>query len=320
MIALSLAKYLIQKINRKHWVLQNLVDLGAHHDRELSKKGGNPKVTVIIPTRDKADLLRSCISSFRRLTEYSDIELIIVDNQSKEPATITYMAELEASGVLVLKYNKRFNYSAICNLAAENASGDYLCFLNNDTQATTPNWLTCMVEHARQPGVGIVGAVMTFPDGRLQHMGVALEYTGVAGHPGRQEPIFEDFPETCYEVSAVTFACAVVSASKFREVGGLDPRFPVAFNDVDISIRAKKAGYRNVVCTEAHLIHQESQSRKRAASPGGFAQAARDVFLLLRKHQYSLSENFFARRILSNKPSKERDPQSPENHSKPQNK
>jgi GT2 family glycosyltransferase len=304
LIVVALAKYISRKIERQNWTLQNLVDLGAHHHRNHSKNSDTPKVTVVIPTRDKVDLLRTCISSLTARTEYSDIELVIIDNQSKEPATISYLAELEASGVRVLKYCKRFNYSAICNLAAETANGDYLCFLNNDTEIITADWLESMVDHASQPDVGIVGAVMTFPDGTLQHMGVALEYTGVAGHPGRLELSLEDIPETCYEVSAVTFACAVVSAKKFKEIGGLNPEFPVAFNDVDISIRAGKVGYRNVVCVRSHLKHHESQSRKKAASLGGFAQGVRDVLLLFSKHQSSLGENFFARGILSDKPSK----------------
>ena len=320
MILLSLAKYVVRKINRQNWALQNIVDLGAHHDRSSSTRSDNPKVTVIIPTRDKEEILRSCISSFSKISDDHDVEIVIVDNQSKEPSTISYMAALEARGVRVLRYNERFNYSAICNLAAENASGEYLCFLNNDTQQITPNWLKSMVEHASQPEVGIVGAVMTFPDGSLQHMGVALEYTGVAGHPGRQELSIEDIPETCYEVSAVTFACAVVAAEKFKKLGGLDPKLPVAFNDVDISIRARKAGYRNVVCTKSHLLHHESQSRKRAMSLGGFVQGARDVMLFLGKHQSSLGENFFARRILSNEPGKKWYPKSPEHHARPKNK
>jgi GT2 family glycosyltransferase len=304
LILVALAKYINRKIDKQNRTLQNLVDLGAHHHRNHSKNSDTPKVTVVIPTRDKVDLLRTCISSLMAQTKYSEIELVIVDNQSKDPATISYLAELEASGVRVPKYNERFNYSEICNLAAEIANGDYLCFLNNDTEIITADWLESMVDHASQPEVGIVGAVMTFPNGTLQHMGVALEYTGVAGHPGRLELSLKDVPETCYEVSAVTFACAVVSAKKFKELGGLDPEFPVAFNDVDISIRAAKVGYRNVVCVRSHLIHQESQSRKRAASLGGFAQGVRDVLRLISKHQSSLRENFFARSILSNKPGK----------------
>lgn len=304
MIVLALAKYIYRKIDSQNWILNNLVDLGEHHHSNNSKKSDTPKVTVVIPTRDKVDLLRNCIASLRAQTEYSEIELVIVDNQSKEPPTFSYLAELEASGVRVLKYNEKFNYSAICNLAAETANGDYLCFINNDTEVIKADWLRSMVDHASQQEVGIVGAVMTFPNGRLQHMGVALEYTGVAGHPGRQVLSLEDVPETCYEVSAVTFACAVVSAKKFRKLGGLDPEFPVAFNDVDISIRAAKAGYRNVVCCRSHLIHHESQSRKRAASLGGFAQGAKDILFLISKHQSSLRENFFARSIFSNKPGK----------------
>jgi GT2 family glycosyltransferase len=314
-----LAEYIFRKFDKRDWVIKNLVNLDEHHYRRHSNGSYYPKATIVIPTRDKSDLLRSCISSVRKLTEYPETEIIIVDNQSKETATISYLAELEASGVRVLRYNERFNYSAICNLAAENASGDYLCFLNNDTEVIRPDWLKCMVEHARQPEVGVVGAIMTFPHGRLQHMGVALEYTGVAGHPGRLELSIDDVPDTCFEVSAVTFACAVVSAEKFKKLGGLNPEFPVAFNDVDFSIRSANAGYQNVLCVRSHLLHHESRSRKRASSLSGFVQGVKDVLLLISKHQSSLSENFFARSILPNKPGKQRHFKSPKHHSAPKN-
>ena len=301
MLVTSIAEYVIRKIDKRTWVLQNLVDLGSHHDKDSSKKPFEPKVSIIIPTKDKLDLLSSCITSLREQTDYINLEIIVVDNGSTEPETISYLNGLKATGVQVIKFDAKFNYSEICNFAVHNASGRYLCFLNNDTHVISSNWLLSMVEHASKPEVGIVGAVMTFPNGKLQHMGVALQYTGVAGHPGRNELYFEDVPKSCYEVSAVTFACAMVSAEKFKQLGGLDPNFPVAFNDVDFSIRARNAGYKNVVCTESHLLHLESQTRKRATSWGGFVRGVRDVLLLLRKHQKSLTENFFARRVLLNK-------------------
>jgi GT2 family glycosyltransferase len=303
-MALVLAKYFTRKVDREHWVLQNLVDTGTHHDKDPSKKPFEPKVSVIIPTKDKLQLLSSCLTSLKEITDYSNFEIIVVDNGSIEDETISHLNELRATGVQVVTYDAKFNYSEICNFAVLNSSGEYLCFLNNDTQVITPNWLRSMVEHATKPEVGIVGAVMTFPNGKLQHMGVALQYTGVAGHPGRNELYFQDVPKSCYEVSAVTFACAMVSAEKFKQLGGLDPNFPVAFNDVDFSIRAKNAGYKNVVCTKSHLLHLESQTRKRATSRGGFVRGVRDVLLLLRKHQNSLTENFFARRVLLHKSSK----------------
>lgn len=304
MLLVSLTKYLIQKLDKQPWVLRNLVNLGFHHDKDSIKRPIEPKVSVIIPTRDKLKLLTSCIASLNERTNYTNLEIIVVDNGSIEPETISYLNELQVTGVQVITYDAKFNYSEICNFAFRNSSGEYLCFLNNDTQVITPNWLLSMVEHASQAEVGIVGAIMTFPNGRLQHMGVALQYTGVAGHPGRNELSFEDVPKSCYEVSAVTFACAMVSAEKFKQLGGLDPNFPVAFNDVDFSMRAKNAGYKNVVCTQSHLLHLESQTRKRATSWGGFVRGVRDVLLLLRKHQNSLTENFFARRVLLHKSSK----------------
>jgi GT2 family glycosyltransferase len=297
----SITKYVIRKMDKKPWVLQNLVELDTHHIKDSSKQQNDPKVSVIIPTKDKLEMLSSCITSLKERTDFTNLEIIVVDNRSIEPETISYLNDLKTTGVQVIKYDAKFNYSEICNFAVHNSSGDYLCFLNNDTRVITSNWLKSMVEHASKPEVGIVGAVLTFPHGKVQHMGVALQYTGVAGHPGRNKLSLEDVPEDCYEVSVVTFACAVVSADKFKQLGGLDPNFPVAFNDVDISIRARNAGYKNVVCTKSQLLHLESQTRKRASSWGGFVRGARDVLLLLRKHQNSLTENFFARRVLLHK-------------------
>jgi GT2 family glycosyltransferase len=240
--------------------------------------------------------------------------LIIVDNNSKEGRTALYLDVLRAEGVTIIGYPGKFNYSDICNFSAEKASGEYLCFLNNDTEALEPNWLSSMVDHASHKSTGLVGAVLTFPNGKLQHMGIALGYTGVAGHPGRGQSANNYVPSNCYQVSAVTFACAVISANKFKSLGGLNPEFPVAFNDVDISIRAAKANLTNVICTHAHLLHGESQTRNRTFSFRGFLQGVNDVLLLLKKHSKSLSEDFFVRGVLPDKFGQKRDSKSTKHH------
>jgi GT2 family glycosyltransferase len=186
-------------------------------------------------------------------------------------------------------------------MAAEKATGEYLCFLNNDIEVRKPSWLSSMLEHASQPLVGLVGAVLTFPNGTLQHMGVALGFTGVAGHPGRGEDPKITVPENCFQVSAITFACAVISNAKYKSLGGLSAEFPVAFNDVEISVRALTAKLENVVCTHAQLIHGESQTRSRALSVGGFLQGVKDVLRILKKCNRSLTENFFVRGVLTDK-------------------
>ena len=295
MILNDLLAYVSRKIDTRAITLQNYVDLNSHHTTQRTSTLARPKVSIVIPTRDKSDLLKRCIESIMQFTTETNFELIIVDNKSTENNTVVYLDGLRKHGITVLTYPKSFNYSAICNMAAEKATGEYLCFLNNDTEVLEPNWLSSMVDHASQPSVGLVGAVLTFPDGKLQHMGVALGYTGVAGHPGRGEDPKTSLPEHCFQVSAITFACAVISTSKFKALGGLDEEFPVAFNDVDISIRATQSNLVNVICTKTHLLHGESQTRSRTLSLGGLFQGMKDVLLLLKVHNHSLTENFFVR-------------------------
>jgi GT2 family glycosyltransferase len=317
MILTHLIKYSLRKVDKRPIHLGRHVDLSNHHVSENSKPSAEPKVSIIIPTKDKANLLKRCIDSIRQLTRYTNIELIIVDNNSKKDRTTLYLDELRAQEVTVISYPGKFNFSEMCNNAAEKATGEYLCFLNNDTEALEPNWLSSMVDHASQKSTGLVGAVLTFPDGRLQHIGIALGYTGAAGHPGRGERKHIFVPSNCYQVSAVTFACAVISADKFKLLGGLNPEFPFAFNDVDISIRAASANLVNVICTHARLLHGESLTRNRTVSFRGFLQGVHDVLLLLKTHSKSLSENFFVRGVLSDKFVQKRDSKSTKHHPDP---
>jgi GT2 family glycosyltransferase len=301
MFLAEISKYLLRKLDKRPISLGKNFDFTSHHDAQNTATAADPVVSIVIPTRDKPDLLKRCIDSIVKLTRYPNIELIIVDNNSKEAKTTKYLQELIEQGVKVISYPEKFNYSLICNMAAEKATGEYLCFLNNDTEALEPTWLSSMLEHASKSSVGLVGAVLTFPNGKLQHMGVALGYTGVAGHPGRGEKPNDFVPKNCFQVSAITFACAVISAKKYKSLGGLNPEFPMAFNDVDFSIRTIEANLANVVCTHAHLVHGESQTRNRTASFLGFFPGIKDVLTLLKKHKNSLTENFFVRGVFSDK-------------------
>jgi GT2 family glycosyltransferase len=296
-----LRSYLLRKLDSRPIYLGNNVDLSTHHNVKKSLIAAKTKVSIIIPTRDKMELLKRCIDSINKFTQESNIELIVVNNNSTEPGSVVYLKKLKGKGITVLSYPEKFNYSAICNLAAEKATGEYLCFLNNDTEVRDSNWLSSMLQHASQPSVGLVGAVLKFPNGKLQHMGVALGYTGVAGHPGRGEDPEIVVPLNCFQVSAITFACAVISTAKYKSLGGLNVDFPVAFNDVDMSIRASNSNLVNVVCTRAHLVHGESQTRSRTLTIGGFLQGVKDVLLLLNRHNRSLTENFFIRGIFPDK-------------------
>jgi glycosyltransferase involved in cell wall biosynthesis len=274
----SLLGYLARKLDTRSWRLSNLVSFDNDHDTRSNTKNLEPKVSIIIPTRDKPKLLRACIESIGANTNYSNYELLIVDNSSIEPETKDLLAQYESEGVSILKYPGVFNYSAICNFAATKATGEYLCFLNNDTEAVSKNWLSSMVEHASLGSSGLVGAVLSYPNGSIQHTGIALGYTGIAGHPYRGESKDECVPESCFQVSAVTFACAMIATRKFWEIGALDEKFPSGFNDVDIS----------------ELIHREAQTRPKSLSISGFSRAVTDVIGILRKHRARIRDPFFA--------------------------
>jgi GT2 family glycosyltransferase len=294
LLVFSLLGYLARKLDTRSWHLSNLVSFDNDHDTRSNTKNLEPKVSIIIPTRDKPKLLRACIESIRANTNYSNYEILIVDNLSIEPETKELLAQYESEGVSILKYPGVFNYSAICNFAATKANGDYLCFLNNDTEVVSKIWLNSMVEHASVTSTGLVGAVLSYPNGSIQHMGIALGYTGIAGHPHRGESKDEWLPENCFQVSAVTFACAMISASKFWEIGALDENFPSGFNDVDISIRSSTHNYNNIVCVKAELIHREAQTRPNSLSLGGFSRAVTGVIGILRKHKCDFREISFA--------------------------
>jgi GT2 family glycosyltransferase len=295
LLATDFLQYISRKIDTRPVELNNMVSQESHHLRNQKTKPQTGKVSVVIPTRDKPELLEKCVKSVIELTKYPEIEILIVNNQSVEPATLALLESFKAKGVKVLNYPKAFNFSAMCNLAASQATGDYLCFLNNDTEVVDPNWLSKMVEHAIQPEVGVVGAILTYPNGNIQHMGVALNFGGIATHPYRGSPKASNVPDSCFQVSAVTFACALISSSKYALLGGLDEKFPSGFNDVDFGIRSAERNFTNIVCTKAHLIHAESLSRPRSSTLSGIVSGLRDVFQFLKKHKNLTPERFFSR-------------------------
>lgn len=231
-----------------------------------------PKVTVIVPTRDKVALLRKCIDSLLVRTRYPNYEIVVVDNQSSEPETLAYLDELRGSGAArVLVYDAPFNYSVINNWAVERSDGEILCLLNNDIEVISEDWLEEMAGHAWRPDVGAVGAMLYYPDDRIQHAGVILGVGGVANHAyagqlrghaghGARAKVAQD-------LSAVTGACLVVRRSVYLQLGGLDERLQVAFNDIDFCLRLREAGYLNVWTPFAELYHHESASRGNDLAP-----------------------------------------------------
>lgn len=229
-----------------------------------------PWVTLIIPTRDGFELLHRCVESIYQKTIYRHFELIIVDNQSDDTATLNYLAQLERErGVRVLRYDAPFNYSAINNFAVQHARGEIIGLLNNDLEVISPDWLEELMSHAVQPEIGAVGAMLYYPDQTIQHAGVIL---GLGGTPGVAGHAYKNRPHgfsgqasrglLCQNLSAITAACLVVRRQVFEEAGGLDEtNLAIAFNDIDLCLRIRERGYRNLWTPFAELYHYESASR-----------------------------------------------------------
>jgi glycosyltransferase involved in cell wall biosynthesis/SAM-dependent methyltransferase len=224
-----------------------------------------PLVSIIIPTRDGGVVLQRCIESVLAITTYVNFEVIVVDNASQALPTLRYLRENDAR-VTVIRDERPFNYSAINNFAARQTTGDLICLLNDDTEVISENWLTEMVAHVLQPGVGAVGAKLYYPDGRIQHGGVILGVHGVAAHSynlsGRLSPGYFGRLQLAQHMSAVTAACMVVRREAWDRVGGLDEHnLPIAFNDVDFCLRLRENGWGVVWSPYAELFHHESVSR-----------------------------------------------------------
>jgi len=243
-----------------------------------------PLVSIIIPTRDGLSVLEACVSSLLEKTTYQEFEIRIVDNASQDPATLDYLARMDGHPqVRVLRYEQPFNFSAINNFAARQCEGQALCLLNNDTEVIGPDWLSEMVGHLIQPGVGVVGAKLYYTDGRVQHAGDVVGPGGCANHLHGclegDDPGYQDRAILAQDLSAVTAACLLTRADVYRRLGGFDAdNLPVAFNDVDYCLRARELGLRVVWTPHAELYHHESYSRgDDHASPQRQAQARREV-------------------------------------------
>ena len=225
-----------------------------------------PSVSIIIPTRDKPDLLAACLNGVERVQYAGKLQIILVDNASRDPAALELLTRYELDPrVLLLRDDGPFNFSRLNNLAAKAAEGEVLCLLNNDVEPTDGGWLATLARYAVQDGVGAVGAQLVYPNGRIQHAGVAIGVGGAAGHVQKgvdpRERSFWTWHGVSREVSAVTAAVMVVKRSAFIEAGGFDEEFEVAFNDIDFCLRLKQRGLRNIYVAEVRLVHRESESR-----------------------------------------------------------
>jgi O-antigen biosynthesis protein len=225
-----------------------------------------PLVSILIPTKDRIDLLRQCIDSIQTKSSYPHFEILVINNNSEQAESFDYFARLKTLGVQVLDYPKPFNFSAINNFAAQHAAGEYLCLMNNDIEIQTPDWMEEMLSFAQLAKAGAVGARLWYPgSGGLQHGGVIVGMGGVAGHAyvglAKSEKGYFGRPVLHHRCSAVTAACLMIKKSTYFAVNGMDEGLAVAFNDVDFCLRLGQAGFHCVYTPHAEMTHHESASR-----------------------------------------------------------
>lgn len=223
-------------------------------------------VSILIPNKDHTEDLMKCISSLREKTTYPNWEIIIIENNSTEAQTFACYEQLQQDArIRVVTWQDGFNYAAINNYGETFARGEYLLLLNNDVEIITPGWIEEMLMYAQRPDVGAVGAMLYFPDDTVQHSGVIVGLGGVADHAHKGFPRgakgYMNRLTVTQNYSAVTAACLLMRRCVFREIGGFDTAYQVAFNDVDMCMRIGEAGYRIVWTPYAELYHYESKSR-----------------------------------------------------------
>jgi len=250
--------------------------------RPLTKRERNKTVSLIIPTRDRAELLQRCISTIHQFTDWPNLEIIVIDNGSTEAKTKTYFRKIAKQGVKVLAMPGPFNYADLNNRAVEAASGEIVGLINNDIEALHEGWLDELVGQLLRPGVGAVGAKLLWPNGMVQHGGVLLGVSNVAGHFGNRlaDNDWGDHGrnQLVQQVSGVTAACLFLRKKDYLGAGGMDATaFPVAFNDVDLCLKLRKQG-KNIIWTpHARMLHAESASRGHEDTPQKRARAQREL-------------------------------------------
>lgn len=254
----------------------------SHISVERMVPRNEPKVSLVILTRDKVSLLKQCIESLFEETSYKNFEVIVVDNGSIEEETFDYFKTLKARpNVKVVRDERPFNFSALNNVGVQHCTGDVLGFLNNDLEFVSSAWLEKMVAQAIREDVGAVGARLFFPNNLLQHGGVILGIGGVAGHnhKGRpkEDPGYFNRAILSQNLSAVTAACLLMRRTVFEAINGFDEGLSVAFNDVDLCLRIRESGFKVIYEPEAELYHHESASRGYENTAEKFARFEREV-------------------------------------------
>ncbi len=260
---------------------------GPFHRVIYSLPENLPRVSLVICTRDRVELLRGIVSGLLEKTDYDNLEVVIVDNQSNQDDTLAYFRSIEKDPrVKIIKYDAPFNFSAMNNFGVKASTGEVIGLLNNDLLVISKDWLKEMVSQALRPEVGIVGAKLFFPDDTVQHAGVILGVGGTAGHAHRGLARFSKGYAAGYmgrawinqNFSAVTAACVLMRRRVFDEVGGLDEtNFAVAFNDVDLCLKVRERSYLVTWTPYAELYHLESASRGSDQTPENLPRFQREM-------------------------------------------
>jgi len=239
----------------------SIIDVGQYRVKRQIQ--GSPKVHIIILTKDRVSYLKACLNSIIQKTTYINYEIIIVDHESQDPATIAY---LKTAPFNVLRQSGQFHFSRLNNIAAKCANGEHILFLNNDTQVIAPDWIQAMLEHSQRPEVGAVGAKLLFPNGSVQHAGIVI---GLEGRPATHifvglsstERGYENYLQVVRNCTALTGACLMVKRKLFEDINGFDETFAVTFGDVDLCLRLREKGYFNVWTPFSVLYHKEFGTR-----------------------------------------------------------
>jgi O-antigen biosynthesis protein len=270
-----------------------LAEISDHENGYLRIKYFTPEqpplVSIIIPTKDRLDLIARCMESILEKTSYGNYEILVLDHESTDPPTVQYFKRLlPQERVRFVQVRGEFNYSKINNLGAKKAKGEILLFLNNDIEVVDGEWLNEMVTQTIRPEIGCVGAKLLYPNNKVQHGGVIMGLGGVAGHSHKHfhadDPGYKHRLQLVQNYSAVTAACLSVRKSVFEEVGGFNEKnLKVAFNDVDLCLKVKDSGYRNLWTPFSVLIHHESASRGRDDSPEKITRFHREILYLRTK-------------------------------------
>lgn len=251
--------------------------------RTILKVQGNPKVSIVVPTKDHIDDLDKCLTSIEEKSTWNNYEIIIVENNSENPETFAYYEKIQKkyTNIKVVTWDGPFNYSAINNFGIKYASGHYYVLLNNDIEVITPEWMEIMLGYCQRADVGIVGAKLYYPDDTVQHAGVVIGVGGFAGHiltqTQREDTGYFGRLQAVQDVSAVTAACLMIRKDIFEQVQGLDEKFEVALNDVDLCLKVRAMNKLVVFHPGVEMYHYESKSRGSETSPEKHERFKREI-------------------------------------------